>query len=114
MALRAALFAAVRPEDVKAIATALVQKAMQGDVFAANAIFDRCFGKPKITADVHVTGEVFIEQLQSLRMAPQFLRRTLVDQPNGTVNGQGYRNGDGSHSEDAAERASEEDAPPAG
>ena len=43
--LRAALLAAVTPEDIDAIARVLVQKAKGGDVVAVKELLDRCIGK---------------------------------------------------------------------
>lgn len=44
--LRAALLEAVSPEDIQAIAKALIEKARRGDLRAARELFDRLLGAP--------------------------------------------------------------------
>jgi hypothetical protein len=44
-AIRKALFAAVRPADVKAVVRALISQAKAGDVPAIKELFDRLIGK---------------------------------------------------------------------
>lgn len=43
--IRAAMLAAITPEDVQAIVRALIERARAGDVHAAREVFDRCVGK---------------------------------------------------------------------
>ena len=49
--LRSALLDAVTPEDMRAVALALVEKARAGDIAAARVLFDRVLGKP-VEADL--------------------------------------------------------------
>ena len=49
--LRSALLGAVTPEDMRAVALALVEKAKDGDIAAARVLFDRILGKP-VEADL--------------------------------------------------------------
>jgi len=49
--LRSALLDAVTPEDMRAVALALVEKAKGGDIAAARVLFDRVLGKP-VEADL--------------------------------------------------------------
>ena len=49
--LRSALLGAVTPEDMRAVALALVEKARAGDIAAARVLFDRVLGKP-VEADL--------------------------------------------------------------
>lgn len=44
-ALRSALYGAVTPEDIEAVARRLVALALGGDVAAARLLFDRCLGR---------------------------------------------------------------------
>lgn len=45
-ALRAAMLAAVTPEDMKVLVQKLVQQAKDGNIAAAKEILDRCLGRP--------------------------------------------------------------------
>ena len=80
--------------------------------FKANKwVLEMKYGKPKISAEMKVSGEAFIQQLHTLRSAPQFFRSSeIVDHPNGTVNGSGHRDHHVNGSQDAPERAGEEGA----
>ena len=49
--LRKAFQEAITPEDIQAIATALVKSAKDGDIAAAKLILDRCCGKADPVAD---------------------------------------------------------------
>lgn len=44
--LKAALLAAVTVEDIQAIVSMLVDRALSGDVAAAKEVLDRCLGRP--------------------------------------------------------------------
>ena len=44
--LRSALLDAVTPDDMRAIISALIEKAKTGDVHAASVLFERVLGKP--------------------------------------------------------------------
>jgi len=48
---RAALVNAVTPDDIRAVARMLVDRALEGDVGAAKLLFERLFGPP-VAADV--------------------------------------------------------------
>lgn len=45
-ALRAAMLAAVTPEDMRVLVEKLVQQAKDGNIAAAKEILDRCLGRP--------------------------------------------------------------------
>jgi hypothetical protein len=49
--LRAALLEAVTPEDIRAVAHALVRRAKMGEVQAIRELFDRLLGKPQQGGD---------------------------------------------------------------
>jgi hypothetical protein len=51
--LRAALFEAVTPEDIRAIIAVLVTQAKSGDLHAAREVLDRCLGRPADAAFIH-------------------------------------------------------------
>ena len=44
--LRSALLDAITPDDMRAIISALIEKAKAGDVHAASVLFERVLGKP--------------------------------------------------------------------
>src|SRR5262245_54917021 len=50
-AFREALFQAVTPEDVRAVAAKLVAEAKAGQPWAVKEFFDRCVGKPVATVE---------------------------------------------------------------
>jgi len=56
--LRSALLDAITPADMKAIISALIEKAKAGDVHAASVLFERVLGKP-LEIDI-------IERIESL------------------------------------------------
>jgi len=58
--LRSALLDAITPADMKAIISALIEKAKAGDVHAASVLFERVLGKP---LEVDIIER--IEQLES-------------------------------------------------
>lgn len=67
--LRTALLNAVSPEDLEAIIQALVQKARQGDVYAAREVLDRTLGKADavdLSQRIEALEELFSAQLASL------------------------------------------------
>jgi len=64
--LRTALLDAVMPEDVQAVAKALVEAAKGGDVAAARVLFERTLGRP-VEADLIERLEV-LEQAAGLRI----------------------------------------------
>ncbi len=65
-ALRIALLDAVSQEDIKGIASALVEKAKGGDVPAAREVLERCLGKPEAT-DLAIQLERIEERLQEAK-----------------------------------------------
>ncbi len=49
---RAEFYAAIRPEDIRAVALVLVARARTGERWAVRELLDRCFGKPAIYAEI--------------------------------------------------------------
>jgi hypothetical protein len=64
--LRAAILAAVTPEDIEAIVRALVHRAKGGDLGAARELLDRAIGKP--------TDADLSERIDALERAAEELR----------------------------------------
>lgn len=71
--LRAAILAAVTPEDIDAIIRALVHRAKGGDMAAAKEVLDRAIGKP---TDAGIAER--LDELEALATAlqEQHLRRS--------------------------------------
>ena len=70
--LRTALLNAVSPEDLEAIIQALVQKARQGDVYAAREVLDRTLGKAEsldLSHRIEALEELFSAQLARRKSA---------------------------------------------
>lgn len=65
--LRAAILAAVTPEDVEAIIRAMVHRAKGGDMGAIRELLDRAIGKP--------TDADLAERIERLEQAADELRR---------------------------------------
>lgn len=91
---RSALLRACGPEEVAEIATALVEKAKQGDAVAARVLFERLWGRPRDASLVEAAAAIvspnqgppvpdsrsFAEQLeQASRIAREVLSRDVEE-----------------------------------
>lgn len=69
-ALRAALLASIRPEDIREVIEMLLAKAKRGDVVAARELLDRTLGKPaQAVAVTGPDGEPLGVTLQAVQVA---------------------------------------------
>lgn len=78
-ALRTALLRAVTQKDIEAIVKQLIEKAKAGDVHAAREVFDRCFGKARLSVDMEVEVDTAADKLdrQFAEMTPLELAEIL-------------------------------------
>lgn len=71
--LRAALYATVTPDDIKAVVAKLIILAKEGDVVAIRELLDRTLGKPEPTDVLMQVAELeqMLEALRTARMVAQ-------------------------------------------